>query len=440
MSTSVEDGQPTRTGTAPIDQSTAPKPAREPRGFAFTYWLATYGLFLGILTPITGGLAVRVQDMVGLAAAPSVLGLVMGVGSFFALFAQPLAGRLSDRTTSRFGMRRPWILGGVIVAGVTLALVGVVPSVWMLLIVWCIAQLASNFAQGPETAAVADQVPHRRRGFISGLAGTATPVAILTGAIILNAAPNDALRSFVPALLATAFGLLFVFTLKDRVRAEPPAEKFNLKEFFGTFYFNPRTHRDLGWAWLTKAMIMFAFGALSGFLTLFLGTQFHMAVAQQLGFNLSATMIQVAAMVVVSLIAGKWSDKINRRKPFVIVGGILVGLGVIVVALSALVGPAGLTMILVAEAIIGIGAGMFFGVDQALCIDVLPDKENMAKDLGVLNIANTLPAMIAPLFAGSIFIPLGTALFGGGYTVWFIVAGLVGIIGGLLVMKIRSVR
>ncbi|BDV31917.1 MFS transporter [Microbacterium terricola] len=418
----------------------APARTREPRGFAVTYWLASYGLYLGILTPILGGLAVRVQNMVGLEAAPAVLGLVMGVGSLFALVAQPLAGRLSDRTTSKFGMRRPWILAGVLVAGVSLALVGVVPAVWMLLVVWCLAQIASNFAQGPETAAVADQVPHLRRGFISGLAGTATPIAILTGAVILNAAPSDALRSLVPALLATAFGLLFVFTLKDRVRTQPPAERFSWKEFFGTFYFNPRTHRDLGWAWLTKALIMFAFGALGGFLTLFTGAQFGLDVPAQLAFNLSATMVQVAAMVIVSVIAGKWSDKINRRKPFVTLGGVLVGLGVIVVALSPLAGDAGLTVILVAEAILGIGAGLFFGVDQAMCIDVLPDEDSMAKDLGVLNIANTLPAMVAPFLAGTIFIPIGTALFGGGYSVWFAFAGVVGIIGGLLVTKIRGVK
>ncbi|WP_344092764.1 MFS transporter [Microbacterium deminutum] len=439
MSTSTEGLEPTAVGTAVAEPGT-PERAREPRGFAFTYWLATYGLFLGILTPILGGLAVRVQNMVGLDAAPGVLGLVMGVGSLFALVAQPLAGRLSDRTTSRFGMRRPWILGGVLVAGVSLALVGVVPSVWLLLVVWCLAQTASNFAQGPETASVADQVPHLRRGFISGLAGTATPLALLTGAALLNAMPNDALRNLVPALLATTFGLLFVFTLKDRVRLEPAAEKFSWKEFAGTFYFNPRTHRDLGWAWLTKALIMFAFGALGGFLTLFLGVQYRLSVEEQLGFNLSATMVQVAAMVIVSLIAGKWSDKVNRRKPFVIVGGVLVGLGVIVVALSPLAGASGLTVILVAEAILGIGAGLFFGVDQAMCIDVLPDKENMAKDLGVLNIANTLPAMIAPFLAGTIFIPIGTSLFGGGYALWFAFAGVVGIVGGLLVMKIRTVK
>ncbi|MEU1970757.1 MFS transporter [Microbacterium sp. NPDC019599] len=439
MSTSTEGVEPTTVGAA-VAESVAQAPAREPRGFAATYWLATYGLFLGVLTPIMGGLAVRVQNLVGLEEAPAALGLVMGVGSLFALIAQPLAGRLSDRTTSRLGMRRPWILGGVLVAGVSLALVGVVPAVWMLLVVWCIAQTASNFAQGPETASVADQVPHLRRGFISGLAGTATPLALLTGAAILNAMPNDALRSLVPAVIATAFGLLFAFTLKDRVRTAPPAEKFSWQEFAKTFYFNPRTHRDLGWAWLTKAMIMFAFGALGGFLTLFVGTQYGLDVPAQLAFNLTCTMIQVAAMVVVSVVAGKWSDKANRRKPFVTVGGVLVGLGVIVVALSPLAGDGGLTVILVAEAILGVGAGLFFGVDQAMCIDVLPDKENMAKDLGVLNIANTLPAMVAPFLAGTIFIPIGGTVFGGGYTVWFAFAGAVGIIGGLLVTKIRGVK
>ena len=162
MSISLQGNEPSTSVAAapdalPTEAIEAEAPKREPRSFAPTYWLASYGLYLGILTPILGGLAVRVQNMVGLDKAPAVLGLVMGIGSLFALIAQPLAGRLSDRTTSKFGMRRPWILGGVLVTGVSLTLVGVAPTVWVLLVVWCLAQTASNFAQGPETAAVADQ-------------------------------------------------------------------------------------------------------------------------------------------------------------------------------------------------------------------------------------------------------------------------------------------
>ena len=81
---------------------------------------------------------------------------------------------------------------------------------------------------------------------------------------------------------------------------------------------------------------------------------------------------------------------------------------------------------------------MFFAVDQALCIDVLPNPDDTAKDLGVLNIASTLPAMIAPLIAGVVIIPLGNALFGAGYTLWFVVAGIVAIVGAFLVLRIRK--
>ena len=97
-------------------------------------------------------------------------------------------------------------------------------------------------------------------------------------------------------------------------------------------------------------------------------------------------------------------------------------------------------VILVAEAFIGIGGGLFFAVDQALCIDVLPDPDNTAKDLGVLNIANTLPAMVVPLIAGVLIIPIGQSLFGAGYTMWFVFAGLVAGVGGALVFRIRGVR
>ena len=85
---------------------------REPRGFAATFTIAYIGLFFAILTPILGGLSIKIQSLVGLEEAPVQLGLVTGVGALFALVGQPIAGRLSDATTGRWGMRRPWIIVG----------------------------------------------------------------------------------------------------------------------------------------------------------------------------------------------------------------------------------------------------------------------------------------------------------------------------------------
>lgn len=430
--------------TAATSENTSPfavdRPGREPRGYTPTFALASFGLFFAILTPILGGLSVKLQSLVGLEQAPLQLGIVTGVGSLFALISQPIAGRLSDATVSRWGMRRPWIIAGVIGAFLSLLVVGIAPNIVILLIGWCGAQLFSNFAQAAEAATLADQVPEHRRGFVSGLVGAATPIAILLGAITLNFLPNDFLRAAVPATVGLVLGLVFAFVLKDKVRTARRDEKFTVMRLLLTFVFNPKKHPDLGWAWLTKAMIMFGYGSVAAYLTLFLASDYGMSIAEQLSFNLSATLVSVVFLVLFSVVGGKLSDKVARRRAFVALGGILCGSGVILLAFSSAFGAGGLTVILVAEAFIGAGAGLFFAVDQALCVDVLPDPDNTAKDLGVLNIANTLPAMVAPLIAGVIVIPLGQALFGAGYTLWFLLAGAVAIVGGALVFRIRGVR
>ena len=94
---------------------------------------ANLGVYMALLTPVMVSMAFKVDHLVGAEAAPAQLGMVMGVGALFALICNPLAGRLSDRTTSRLGMRRPWILGGAIVGPAALAVVGTAQSVALVL-------------------------------------------------------------------------------------------------------------------------------------------------------------------------------------------------------------------------------------------------------------------------------------------------------------------
>ena len=217
------------------------------------------------------------------------LGIVTAIGSLFALVSQPIAGRLSDATTSRFGMRRPWIIAGVVgtflsfISSASRRTCGSCSSAG------AARSFFSNFAQAAEAATLADQVPEHRRGFVSGLVGAATPVAILAGAISLNAFPNDFLRAVIPATVGLVLGLLFAFVLKDKVRTERRNEKLSVLGVLRTFWFNPKKHPDLGWAWLTKAMIMFGYGSVAAYLTLFLATSYGMSIPEQLSFNLTAT-------------------------------------------------------------------------------------------------------------------------------------------------------
>lgn len=73
-------------------------------------------------------------------------------------------------------------------------------------------------------------------------------------------------------------------------------------------------------------------------------------------------------------------------------------------------------------------------MDAALVTLVLPRTEDAARDLGVLNIANAGPQVLAPLLAALIIGHLG------GYRVLFIAGGCCGLIGAAAVMPVRSVR
>ena len=90
---------------------------------------------------------------------------------------------------------------------------------------------------------------------------------------------------------------------------------------------------------------------------------------------------------------------------------------------------------LVGMAIGGLGFGVYMAVDLALVVDVLPDSDNAAKDLGVLNIAGALPFSVAPGIA-----PVILALGNGSYGVLFAVAGAWAVIGALAILPVKGVR
>ena len=90
---------------------------------------------------------------------------------------------------------------------------------------------------------------------------------------------------------------------------------------------------------------------------------------------------------------------------------------------------------LVGMAISGLGFGMYMAVDLALVADVLPDKDNAAKDLGVFNIAGALPFSIAPAIAPAIL-----AIGGGSYGVLYAVAGVCAILGAVAILPVKRVR
>ena len=91
-------------------------------------------------------------------------------------------------------------------------------------------------------------------------------------------------------------------------------------------------------------------------------------------------------------------------------------------------------LLLVTAGVLGAGLGIYLSVDVALVTLVLPSANNRAKDMGIINIANTLPQSLAPALAALI---IGTTH---SYLVLFLVGAIITALGILSVLPIKAVR
>jgi MFS family permease len=234
----------------------------------------------------------------------------------------------------------------------------------------------------------------------------------------------------LPAVLGSLFIVAFAVTLQDRRLDVADKPAWSTRELLGTFYVNPRKHPDFAWAFASRFLVVLAYAFLTGFQAFYLLNKLGTPEAEVPARVALATLVLSAVTVCSSIVSGRLSDRSGRRKIFV--GGAAVIYGV---ALFVVASVNGFDGFLVAMAIAGIGFGAYAAVDLALVSDVLPDPDNVAKDMAVFNIASTLPQSVAPALA-----PVILAVTSGSYTVLYVVAGVAAVVGALAIRPVRGVR
>ena len=400
-------------------------------GFISLYTAAYMGTCLLFLAPVLVTLALKVNSLVGIEQAPKSLALVTGIGALLSLFANPFFGRMSDRTSARLGMRRPWMVIGLLGGSLGILVVALAPSVPVVLLGWCMAQLFFNALLAALVAVLPDQVPVGQRGQVSGILGVCLPIASISGTYLVQLFSGHQLTMFLaPCVIGGFFVLLFAGTLKDRRLAKADRPPWSLREFAGTFYVNPRKNRDFSWAFVSRFMFVLAYAFLTTYQAYYLLDKIGSAEADVPQQIFLGTLVQSVVIVAAALIGGKLSDRTGRRKIFVLTASMVYGLAMFVIALAS-----GFNGFLVGMAIGGLGFGVYMAVDLALVADVLPDTDHNAKNLGVTNIAGALPSSIAPAIA-----PVILAISSGSYGVLYAVAGICAIIGGAAILPVKRVR
>ncbi|MGY3846996.1 MFS transporter [Streptomyces hydrogenans] len=356
----------------------------------------------------------------------SLLAWVTGVGAVVSLAANPLFGALSDRTTSRHGRRTPWIVAGAAGGALSLLLLGAADAVWVLFLGWCLVQLTLNAAFAAVTAAVPDRVPRAQRGAVGGWLGAAQILGVVAGTGLATAAGGVG-AGYAACAVFTLVGVApYVLRHRDLRLAAADRPAWSWRGFLAGFRLSPRAHPDLAWAWLTRFLINLGNALVLLYLFYYLRDRLQHPDPETGVLVLTA--VNGVTLLATVVLGGIWSDRVGRRKPFVLWSGVLMAL-----ATGLLAGWQTWPGALVAAALLGIGFGVFTSVDFALMTDVLPKAADRGKDLGVINIANSLPQVAAPALAA----PLVNHL--GGYRALYLVAAGVGLLGALLVRRIRAV-
>ena len=341
---------------------------------------------------------------------------------------------LSDRTTGRLGRRRPYLLGGAALIAAGSVLTAVAGSVLALTLAYVVLGTGAIAALVATSAVVPDQFEPARRGVPSSMVGLGAPIGAVLGLFLAQLVqPHLTAMILLPAGVAVLALVLLSVVLKDRRLSPDERPAFALREFAGTFWVSPRRYPSFGLAWASRLFVFLGIAAVNAY------QAFYLIEVQHVDEETVGTTIFLATLIltVVSLIfaplAGKLSDRVGRRKPFVVVAALIFATGLGLVAAASSI-PA----FLLAIGVVGLGQGVYLAVDFALITQVLPDPANPGKDLGIMNLANSLPTLIVPAVAPALLAIAATAPHN--FTALFVAGAIAAIVSAVFILPIRAVR
>lgn len=359
------------------------------------------------------------------------LAVVTSISSVATIFVQPIVGALSDRTRTRLGRRAPWMLLGACGGALCTVALQYAKTLFFITLFWVAAQVLLNAFQGPLSSIVSDRVESRFRATASAFIGIGSSVGGTLGVILAGRLLNRlGLGYDLFACIVLFVCLTFILLNPDRSSKELRLPSIRWKEFFASFLIDPRKHPDFAWAFGGRFFMIFAYQAIAAYQLYILTDYIHLSIAQAGGFLGMLNLVQMVAVGLSTLVFGRLSDRMHRRKVFVFTSTLFIGLGALVPVFLAT--SAGM---LISSVIIGLGYGAYMAVDMALMVDVLPAREDAAKDLGILNIAANVPQALTPVIVAAL---LGA--FHGNYASIFCYSAVATVISSLFVFPIKSVR
>jgi Na+/melibiose symporter-like transporter len=369
------------------------------------------------------------------------LGGLTFAGLVLAMVVQPLAGGLSDRTRSRWGQRRPWILLGMLCSLVFLAGMAVASGYWGLLAAYLFLQIASNAAHGPAQGLIPDLVPGERLGLASGIKnlfdmGGLVVASLVTGQLMGDG--NPTLAFAVIGVVLAVSGLVTVLGTPESPTLDPQESaaggdrsagrsQEGLRELLRVDF---RRYPEYTWLIISRFFILLGIYAVQSFAQYYIRDWLRMPNPAEVTGNLLATIGLALTLLVFP--AGLLSDRFGRRT-LNMVAGALAAVGIFL-----LIFVRDVSSLYVFGGIIGMATGIFVSVNWALATDLIPSEE-AGKYLGLSNLATAgsgaVGRLAGPLIDGVNALRPGAYL---GYPTLFLLAAASALLGTVLMLRIRN--
>jgi MFS family permease len=403
--------------------------------FVARYIAAIIGIYVALITPASVTIALRVGQIDPGGKAGS-FALVSSIGAAAALISNPIFGMLSDRLTSRWGQRKPFLLGGFLAGSLAIYLIAIATTIPMVALGWALAQAGFNAAVAATIAVLPERVPVALRGRVSGLMGMTGQVAVVSGVFLIQLVGTIGIGMFMwPVVLGAVLAAPFLFTLREAPRRAVEIPPLTIGSFLGALWINPFRNRDFGLVWAARFLAWTSLYLLTTYKTYFLIDRLGYTT-QTVAPILTIAMFVLAVAVAIASIGGGWlSDYVGQRKPFILLASVF-----FVVAMGVIAFTHSVELFLLGIAIAGLGNGLYLGVDYALVSEVLPDKESSAgKGMGVFNLSSTIPQTVAPILAPALLL-IGANETGANYTSLYLFAAVLAMVSAIFIQFIRGAK
>ncbi|KRM36304.1 melibiose Na(+) transport protein [Agrilactobacillus composti DSM 18527 = JCM 14202] len=357
------------------------------------------------------------------------VGILATVASITGAVSNLLFGALSDVTRTRFGKRKPYIVLGTIVIAISLVIIANLKSVVAVIFVWIIAAAAENAIAAAIYPQISDRVAPKWRGTVSTFYGVGFTIAqqgfALLAAQFLG---NIKFGIYTMATITVVLAFVHEALIKEKSNLDEPKVPMDKSTFKKYFFFPTHDARDFYLALSGKFFMVVGSTIVTTF-QLFIFTDYIGQKTKDAGVSISIfSMIMLVIGVFFALVGGPLADKMKRVK------------GPVVLATFAL-GAAALFPLFVQKPwamfayafVAAFGNGLYNSVDGALNMDVLPSADTAGKDLGLINLSNTLGQMLGAMVASAIVASMG-------YQAIFIFAIAMEVVGGVAISAIKRVR